>query len=98
MKVELLVTIKGNNMQWMKGVVLETPLHPEIKGFLNNPNILKILSVDENEEIINGKKEKKEEEASQGSNGQEREEEKVIEDKKIKPVIKTIPIVKKRRK
>lgn len=85
MKVKLLVTVKGNDKLWLRGAVLEAPFHPDIKGFLHNPNILEILPDDKNKEVVNGKKEEKKEEASQGSDQQQENKEEEI---KAKPVIK----------
>ncbi len=69
MKVILLTNIKGNKM-WMKGEVLESPFHPDIQGFINNPQVLKIISIDpepvitekNGKEEIDGKKENEDKE------------------------------------
>jgi hypothetical protein len=42
MKVEVLTNIRGAE-RWVKGMILESPLHPDIQSLLKKPGVLRIL-------------------------------------------------------
>ncbi len=83
MKVQLLTNIRGAE-KWVKGQILESPLHPDIQSLLNKPGVLFIFhetvpsvssqpSIPKKEEIV-----------------EKKEEVKVVEEKK--EPLKTLPI------
>jgi hypothetical protein len=66
MKVQLLTNIRGAE-KWVKGQILESPLHPDIQSLLNKPGVLyvfpetvsKLIPIPE-VKVVEKKEEKKE--------------------------------------